>query len=73
MQYPTSKSFNKGLREVPHGKIKEAREKLKSALGITSALGFRKRRDGLVDHTVDDCIKIERVFAEYNVKQPWGE
>lgn len=73
MQYPTSKSFNKGLREVPHGKIKEAIENLKNTLGITSSMGFRKRRDGKVDHTIGDCVKIEAVFAEYGVKNPWGE
>lgn len=73
MQYPTSKSFNKGLREVPHGKIKEVIMELKNALGITSVLGFRNRRDGKVDHTIDDCVKIEAVFAEYGVKNPWGE
>lgn len=73
MEYPTSKSFNKGLQEVPHGKIKEAIAKLKSSLGITSALGFRNRRNGKVDHTIGDCQKIEAVFAEYGVKNPWGE
>lgn len=73
MQYPTSKSFNKGLREVPHGKIKEAILKLKNALGITSYPAFRKRRNGEVDHTIGDCQKIEAVFAEFGVADPWGE
>lgn len=73
MKYPNSKSFNKGLREVPHGKIKEAAEKLKNALGITSGLGFRNRRNGKIDHTIGDCQKIEAVFAEYGVTDPWGE
>lgn len=73
MQYPKSKSFNKGLREVPHGKIKEVKKKLMAALGVTSPLGYRNRRNGRVDHTIDDCIAIEAVFSQYDIKQPWGE
>lgn len=72
-QYPASKSFRKGLDEVPYGKRREVTEKLKHALGVTSYPGFRRRRNGLVDHTVTDCQKIEAVFAEYGVKNPWGE
>ena len=73
MEYPTSKSFRKGLREVPSGKLSEVIEKLKHTLGITSGFGFRNRRDGKVDHTVGDCQKIEAVFAEYGITNPWGE
>lgn len=73
MKYPKSTSFNKGLREVPHGQIKEVIANLKSVLGISSALAFRNRRNGKVDHTIGDCKKIEAVFAEYGVTDPWGE
>lgn len=73
MKYPKSKSFNKGLNKVPHGKYNEVKAKLKSALGISSGFGFRNRRDGKVNHTISDCQKIESVFAEYGVTDPWGE
>lgn len=73
MQYPKSKSFNKGLREVPHGKIEDVKKRLMVTLNITTPLAYRNRRNGRIDHTIDDCIKIEGVFAEYGIKQPWGE
>ncbi len=73
MHYPTSKSFKKGLREVPWGRVKEAKEKLSEALGIKSRAGLDNRIHGRVDHTVADCVKIEAVFAEYGIENPWGE
>ena len=73
MQYPTSTSFKKGLREVPYGRIKEVKRKLGEVLGIKSRAGLDNRIRGLVDHSVADCVKIEAVFAEYGIENPWGE
>lgn len=73
MKYPKSKSFKKGLDKVPHGKYNEVKAKLMSALGISSGLAFRNRRNGKVEHTVVECQLIEEVFAEFGVTDPWGE
>ena len=73
MQYPTSKSFMRGLREVPYGRVKEVRAKLAETLGLKSRVGLDNRIRGRVNHSVADCMKIEAVFAEYGIENPWGE
>lgn len=73
MQYPVSVSFNKGLREIPLGKIKEVQNRLKEALGVWSHVGWKRRRDGAVEPRISECMKIEAIFAEYGVTDPWGE
>lgn len=74
MQYPKSKSFNKGMREVAHGKYQALKSALMAAIGISSEPIWRKYRNGqtkVLD--VNVAAKIEATFAEYGVKQPWGE
>ena len=73
MEYPTSKSFKKGLREVPYGRVKEVKAQLAEALGIKSRAGLDNRIRGLVEHSVADCMRIEAVFAQYGIANPWGE
>ncbi len=63
----------RGLREVPWGRVREVKDKLSEALGIKSRAGLDNRIRGRVKHTVADCVKIEAVFAEYGIENPWGE
>lgn len=74
MQYPRSKSFNKGLREVAYGKYKELKAALMKAIGIASEPIWRKYRDGQTKYLdVDVARRIEETFAAFGVKNPWGE
>ena len=74
MQYPKSKSFNKGMREVAHGKYQALKFALMAAIGISSEPIWRKYRNGQTKYLdIEVAERIERTFAEYGVKQPWGE
>jgi hypothetical protein len=74
MQYPKSKSFNKGMREVAHGKYQALKSALMAAIGISSEPIWRKYRNGQTKYLdIEVAERIERTFAEYGVKQPWGE
>ncbi|WP_196018115.1 hypothetical protein [Alistipes senegalensis] len=74
MQYPKSKSFNKGMRVVAHGKYQALKSALMAAIGISSEPIWRKYRNGQTKYLdIEVAERIERTFAEYGVKQPWGE
>lgn len=69
-----SLSFNKGLREVEHGKIPVIRKELTNALGISCRQAFYKYRDGKAKNlSVINKEVIERIFKAYGVSDPWGE
>lgn len=74
MQQLKSKSFNKGMREVAHGKYQELKAELMSIIGTTSEQTWYKYRDGQKKTLdVNLAAKIDAKFAEYGIKQPWGE
>ena len=66
-------SFKKGWMQVPNGKSKEVRAKLMSALKIKTRTSWGLRLNGDIEPRVSEAKAIEAVFAEYNIKEVWGE
>jgi hypothetical protein len=64
--------FQKGLAEVPTGKVNEVRRRLMDALGVRERHAYYNYRDGKVRLTIEKWCKIQAVFAEYGITAPWG-
>lgn len=65
-------SFEKGWSQVKNGDILDVREKLMRALNITTRAAFYNRRKGTVEPKFSEIAAIEKVFAEYGIKNVWG-
>jgi hypothetical protein len=67
-------SYQKGLNQVPLGKITEIKKELMEALKITSHPAWLRRLKGEVDPKTKEITSIEEVFQRYGVtKEIWGE
>lgn len=66
-------SFKKGFNQVQIGKTSEVKEKLMSVLSITTRASWSSRLNGRIVPKVSEAQAIEKVFAEYGIKQIWGE
>ena len=66
-------AFNKGYREVAAKDQQAVKAELMEALGINHVNPFYRHRDGIVKHNPAEREAIERIFAKYGVKQPWGK
>lgn len=66
-------SFNKGLSLIRQGDAPIIKEKIMKALKITTRAAWWQRRNGIVEPKVSEAAAIERIFAEYGVKEVWGD
>lgn len=66
-------AFNKGLREVRAGELKEIQQEIKKALGVKSRQQYTKYRDGLMPLTVDRYAEIMMIFKQRGVYHPFGK
>jgi hypothetical protein len=66
-------SFQKGWFQVRQGEVAEVRSKIMAKIGITTRMGFLNRLNGDTIGTEADREAIERVFAEYGIKNIWGK
>ena len=51
---------------------KEIKEKIMRALGINTRNPFYRHRMGIIKHNPAEREAIEKIFAKYGIKQPWG-
>lgn len=67
-------SFQKGLNQVPLGKIPEIKKDIMEALKITSRPAWLRRLKGEVDPKTKEIQSVEAVFKRYGItKEVWGE
>lgn len=66
-------SFKKGFNQVQIGQSSEVKEKLMAALSITTRASWSARLNGQIEPKVSEAQAIEKVFAEYKIKDIWGE
>ena len=65
-------SFQKGWYQIPQGKVADVRKKISAKLGITTRMAFMNRLNGETFGTIAEREAIERIFAEYNITDVWG-
>lgn len=66
-------SFQKGLNQVPLGKIPEIKNDIMQALKITSHPAWLRRLKGEVDPKTKEIQNVEEVFKRYGIKEVWGK
>lgn len=66
-------SFQKGWSQVKQGDVATVRTKLMSALNITTRMAFLDRLNGKVEPKITEHRAIKEVFAEYGIKEIWGD
>ncbi len=66
-------SFKKGWKKLPIGAAANVRVKIMDALGIKAKPNFYARLNGDVEPKVTEAQAIEGIFAEYGIKEVWGE
>jgi len=68
----TKYSFKRGYNKIPQGKVKEVREKIITALGISKP-SFYSRLRGEVIPKITEYNAIEAIFQDYGIEDIWGE
>ena len=66
-------AFKKGWAALPQAKAREAKEKIKKALCISSDPQFYSRLKGIPEPTISEYVAITGIFAEYGITDIWGE
>lgn len=65
-------SFKRGFAQIRQKDAKEVKERIMSALGITTRMGWYRRLNGVVEPKMSEARIIENIFASYGIKQVWG-
>lgn len=65
-------SFEKGWSQVKNGDAATVREKLMTALNLTTRAAFLNRKRGDVEPKFSEIKAIESIFADYGIKEVWG-
>ncbi len=65
-------SFKKGYDQVQQKDAKEVREKIMTALNITTRRSWGLRLDGKIEPKVTEAQSIENIFKEYGITEVWG-
>lgn len=65
-------SFWKGWSQVRLKDQKEVQRKIMEALNMESRMAWYQRRVGNIEPKVTEAREIEKVFAEYGIKEVWG-
>ncbi len=66
-------SFKKGWNQLPVGKLAEVRDKIMGALNLKCTTSFYPRLNGDYEPKISEARAIEAIFAEYGIKEVWGE
>lgn len=68
-------SFRKGFEQVRRKDAKEVKEKLAKAIGIklNNRMSWSNWLNGKVEPRVTQKEAIEKVFAEYEITEVWGD
>jgi len=66
-------SFEKGLNQIPKGKVKIVRQAIMNALSITAYTTWIDRLKGNVEPKVSEYDAINQIFKQYNIEDIWGE
>jgi hypothetical protein len=65
-------SFKKGYQLVQQKDAKEVRQRIMSALNLTSRRSWGLRLNGLIEPKVSEAQTIESIFNEYDIYDIWG-
>ncbi len=65
-------AFLRGWKQVRQGDVRQCREDVMKALGLTTRMAFHQRLNGNVEPRVSEAKIIEEVFARYGVTDIWG-
>jgi len=65
-------SFKKGYQQVQQKDAKEVRQRIMSALNLTSRRSWGLRLNGLIEPKVSEAQTIENIFNDYDIYDIWG-
>lgn len=65
-------SFRCAFEQVPHGKIREVKKRIKEAIGIKSDSGLMFKVNGVNQLKLLEALEIEKIFKEYGITVEWG-
>lgn len=65
-------SFSLGWSQIKNSDIAHCRNRLMDVLGIKTRAAFLNRLKGDVEPKISEVKAIEKVFAEYGIKDVWG-
>jgi len=65
-------SFQKGLDQIPHGRVGEFKNDLMETLGIKSHPAWLRRLRGDIEPKPKMQKQIEEVFKGYGITEIWG-
>jgi len=65
-------SFKKGYQQVQQKDAREVRQRIMSALNLTSRRSWGLRLNGLIEPKVSEAQTIESIFNEYDIYDIWG-
>lgn len=65
-------SFRLGYSQVRRRDSKEVKERIMSALGVTTRISWYARLNGKVEPRLSEAKAIESIFAEYGITKVWG-
>lgn len=66
-------AFKKGYGQIQGKDLREVRTKIMRTLGIKTRGAWLARLRGEVEPSMSEGKKIEEIFAEYKIKNIWGE
>lgn len=66
-------SFKRGWRQLPNGKLKEAKIRIMEALKLKYETSFYPRLNGDIEPKFSEVKSIEDIFHSYGVTDIWGE
>lgn len=66
-------SFKRGFAQVQQKDVQQVKERIMSALGLTTRVSWYARLNGSVEPKVSEARAIEAVFSDYGIKDVWGE
>lgn len=65
-------SFEKGWSQLKIGEAPKVKAEIMDALHIKGNCSFYRRKNGEVEHKLDERRTIERVFARHGIKEVWN-
>lgn len=66
-------SFKKGWLQVKTGDVQAVKKRIMEVLNLKTRVSFYQRLNGNVEPKVSEAKAIEEVFADYGIKDVWGE
>lgn len=65
------RGFSKALAQIPHCEYRTVIGELRQALGISSRSGLHDYRTGKVRLRADQAVKVQEVFHNRGIENPW--